>query len=254
MLELAVLGLLTQGPMHGYDLRKRLRDGFGPMANLSFGSLYPALGRLETAGAVRVVTGAAQHLRKESAAEAVLTPLTGSLTGERAALAARRATAKAAAALTVHSTRSRKVYEITPAGEGLFEQLLEAPAPGGDEARSFSLRISFARHLSPQARVRLLERHRALLADGVDLARRHLVAPDHELDHYELVVAEHALEVAERDLAWTGQLLAEEREAFAATVAAARTAAIPTGGSTQSTTGDTKQSTYGQSTYGRKDP
>ena len=38
--------------MHGYDLRKRLREQFGPLEHLSFGSLYPALSRLERSGAV----------------------------------------------------------------------------------------------------------------------------------------------------------------------------------------------------------
>ncbi len=53
MLDMAILGLLKEQPMHGYDLRKRLRSDFGLLASLSFGSLYPALGRLEAAGAVR---------------------------------------------------------------------------------------------------------------------------------------------------------------------------------------------------------
>ena len=39
MIELAILGLLKERPMHGYDLRKRLRDDFGPLANISYGSL-----------------------------------------------------------------------------------------------------------------------------------------------------------------------------------------------------------------------
>src|ERR1700690_2394870 len=59
MLEMALLGLLKEQPMHGYDLRKRLRSDFGLLASLSFGSLYPALGRLEAEGAVREVTGGA---------------------------------------------------------------------------------------------------------------------------------------------------------------------------------------------------
>ena len=53
MLDLAILGLLQEGDLHGYEIRRRLRDSLGLMANISFGSLYPALARLETAGAVR---------------------------------------------------------------------------------------------------------------------------------------------------------------------------------------------------------
>src|SRR5579863_5675683 len=53
MLELAILGLLEGQAMHGYEIRKRLRDELGQLSNVSFGSLYPALSRLERSGAVR---------------------------------------------------------------------------------------------------------------------------------------------------------------------------------------------------------
>ncbi len=45
-IELAVLGLLHEGPMHGYELRKRLNLMLGWGRLLSYGSLYPALKRL----------------------------------------------------------------------------------------------------------------------------------------------------------------------------------------------------------------
>ena len=55
MLDLAVLGLLAEQPCHGYDLRKRLSETLGPLWGISFGSLYPALRRLERTGAVEVI-------------------------------------------------------------------------------------------------------------------------------------------------------------------------------------------------------
>jgi DNA-binding PadR family transcriptional regulator len=42
-LELAVLGLLQEAPMHGYELRKRVNAIFGWSRVLSYGSLYPCL-------------------------------------------------------------------------------------------------------------------------------------------------------------------------------------------------------------------
>ena len=45
IIELAVLGLLHEGPMHGYELRKRLNLMLGWGRVLSYGSLYPALRR-----------------------------------------------------------------------------------------------------------------------------------------------------------------------------------------------------------------
>ena len=62
MIELAILGLLKEGPMHGYDLRKRLKNDFGPLANISYGSLYPALERLEKAGAITPVGRTGLHI------------------------------------------------------------------------------------------------------------------------------------------------------------------------------------------------
>ena len=50
VLELAVLGLLQESPMHGYELRKRLHAVLGPFRALSYGSLYPALRDLVTRG------------------------------------------------------------------------------------------------------------------------------------------------------------------------------------------------------------
>ena len=43
VLELAVLGLLHEAPMHGYELRKRLNALLGWFRALSYGSLYPCL-------------------------------------------------------------------------------------------------------------------------------------------------------------------------------------------------------------------
>ncbi|MDA3630908.1 PadR family transcriptional regulator [Saccharopolyspora oryzae] len=52
MLELAVLGLLHEAPMHGYELRKRLHDTPGAFRALSCGTLYPTLRRLQRAGLI----------------------------------------------------------------------------------------------------------------------------------------------------------------------------------------------------------
>ena len=52
MLDLAILGLLHDGPLHGYELKRRLAD-LGSW-RVSFGSLYPALRRLERNGCITV--------------------------------------------------------------------------------------------------------------------------------------------------------------------------------------------------------
>ncbi len=55
MLELAILGLLKERSMHGYQLSKRLTDSLGGFWRVSYGSLYPTLKRLERQGAVEQV-------------------------------------------------------------------------------------------------------------------------------------------------------------------------------------------------------
>ncbi len=51
-LELAVLGLLGEGPLHGYELRKRLNLLLGWRRLLSYGSLYPCLKRMLRLGQI----------------------------------------------------------------------------------------------------------------------------------------------------------------------------------------------------------
>lgn len=55
MLDMAILGLLRDGPMHGYEVKQRLVD-FG-LWRISFGSVYPALRRLHRAGFVDAKPG-----------------------------------------------------------------------------------------------------------------------------------------------------------------------------------------------------
>ncbi|AXH96847.1 PadR family transcriptional regulator [Ornithinimicrobium avium] len=64
-LELAILGSLRTGPLHGYALAQSLQErGFGLLRG---GSLYPMLGRLEADGHVRAawVEGAGGPGRKD---------------------------------------------------------------------------------------------------------------------------------------------------------------------------------------------
>lgn len=50
ILEFAVLGLLREAPMHGYELRKRLNTSLGIFRAFSYGTLYPCLKTLVANG------------------------------------------------------------------------------------------------------------------------------------------------------------------------------------------------------------
>jgi DNA-binding PadR family transcriptional regulator len=57
MIELAILGLLKERPMHGYQLNRELSEQLGGLWRVSFGSLYPSLRRLERQGAITSQAG-----------------------------------------------------------------------------------------------------------------------------------------------------------------------------------------------------
>ncbi len=198
MLDLAILGLLHEQELHGYEIRRRLRDELGLFANISFGSLYPALSRLEASRAVAVTESGESH-------RPAPLPSTGSLGGERAGLRARRASGPRG------TKRSRKVYRITDRGREVFEQLLDADEPAGtDEDRSFGLRLAFARHLAPQARLALLERRRLQLTRRLATDRGR--AATNSLDVYTRSLVEHSTEATEHDIAWLDRLIESERQ------------------------------------------
>lgn len=202
MLELAILGLLKDQPLHGYELKKRLGETLGFLWGVSYGSLYPALRRLEQAGAIEVV---APGTPPGSASSAV--PATGSLTGDLAAARGRR--------LPKASRRTRKAYRITDLGQELFAELLVADHDGDDE-RAFALKFAFCRHLPGDARIELLRRRRADLVERLSKARRSRGPAG--LDRYTRSLVEHRNQSTERDLEWVDELIAQEQRASAGRV------------------------------------
>ncbi len=196
MLELAILGLLTDQPLHGYELKKRLGESLGVLWGVSYGSLYPALRRLEKSGAIEEADpmGAA-------APTGAPVPSTGSLTGDLAVARNRLR------GLATPGRRTRRAYRITPKGRVLFEQLLIDDT--GDDERGFALRLSFFRHLSVGERLVLLERRRAELSVRLDKARR-ARTPD-DLDRYTRSLVEHRTRSIEHELEWVDELTAAEK-------------------------------------------
>ncbi|MEO5680835.1 MAG: PadR family transcriptional regulator [Acidimicrobiales bacterium] len=192
MLELAILGLLVEEDLHGYELKRRLTDALGVLSSVSYGSLYPALGRLEKAAAVKVVT---------SAPEGDEPTVTGSL-GAELALFRRRAASPGPG----RGGRTRKVYGITDRGREIFRDLLTGDAASVDDDREFTLRLAFARFLPPEARVRLLERRRSMLVERLTKTRGRSGR-----DTYATALLEHGAATTERDISWLDDLIARER-------------------------------------------
>jgi DNA-binding PadR family transcriptional regulator len=172
MLELAILGLLKERPMHGYQLSRELGDSLGGFWRVSYGSLYPTLRRLESAGAVEAVPG-------------------------EAASAARR---KHVYRIT---EKGEKLF---------FELLQENPNDSSSEDTRFRVRLAFFRYLPPETRIRLLERRRGYLEDRLGTITDSLRATGEGIDDYTLALIEHGRSATESDIAWLEGLIRSERD------------------------------------------
>jgi DNA-binding PadR family transcriptional regulator len=194
LLELAILGVLQEQPLHGYELKKRLSELLGSFWGVSFGSLYPALRRLERAEAIEVVT----DLPADATATNPMPP-TGSLKGEAAAARLRLLPKPS-------GRRPRKAYRITPRGQAQFLELLSADDTGDDE-RLFTLKLAFCRFLDAPARMQLLSRRRTELADRLTRVHR---TRGPAVDRYTRSLLEHRTRSTERDLEWLDDLITQE--------------------------------------------
>ena len=197
VLEFAVLGVLTDSPLHGYELRKRLSAVLGPFRALSYGSLYPCLRRLQAKGMI---------------AEVDVTPATES---SAPPLAARRA---------------RVVYAITGDGKELFATWANQPGPEAWEDEGFAAHLAFFSRTEARVRLRILEGRRSRLEERVDALRDSLARSRERVDAYTLQLQQHGLDGAEREVRWLNELIQHERDSGEASAAAPSTPdASPTG-------------------------
>jgi len=64
-LALMVLKTLeTMGPLHGYGIARRIEQTSGDLLSLNYGTLYPALLRLEQEGSISSEWGVSENNRK----------------------------------------------------------------------------------------------------------------------------------------------------------------------------------------------
>jgi DNA-binding PadR family transcriptional regulator len=202
VIALAILGLLADQDLHGYELKKQLADLLGPWSSVSFGSLYPALARLEKAGHIRALAPGSE----DDDAEPTI-PMTGALSGELAAFR-RRGTAKPARTKAGIGRRGKKVYAITDAGRDRVRELLTAPGP--DDERSFSIRVAFCQQLTPTQRLALFERRRAELTAMLDSRRVAVTsaAGTRRADPYRRLLRDRDTRSLTSDLSWIDELVA----------------------------------------------
>jgi DNA-binding PadR family transcriptional regulator len=171
LLEFAVLGLLHESPMHGYELRKRLNAALGAFRALSYGTLYPCLRGLLDQGLISEAS-VTQH-----------------------------------AAATAGSKRARIVYELTADGKEQFQELLKEAGPTAWEDDTFDVHLAFFARTEAEVRLRILEGRRSRLQERLD-RQRHVLGGD---DRYLSELRRHAIESVEREVRWLTDLIDAER-------------------------------------------
>ena len=180
VLEPAILGLLDEAPLHGYELRKRLNAVLGAFRVLSYGTLYPCLRELVTRGWIAEDT-AATLPRSLNAA-------TGS-----------------------GSRRARIVYELTDEGLAQFQSMLSQSGPAAWEDDTFNVHFSFFARTESDVRLRILEGRRSRLEERLDAYRAAAAQRRERLDLYTTELQRHGLESAEREVRWLSELIETER-------------------------------------------
>jgi DNA-binding PadR family transcriptional regulator len=171
-LELAVLGLLHESPMHGYELRKRVNALFGWGRVLSYGTLYPCLKQLLRAGFIT-------QADTDAAAK----------TGRRA----------------------RIVYKLTADGKEHFADLMAEAGPSAWDDESFGVHFAFFAQTDAETRMRILEGRRSRLEERMARVRSALARTRERVDAYTLELQRHGLDSVEREVRWLSELIDVER-------------------------------------------
>jgi DNA-binding PadR family transcriptional regulator len=180
VLDLAVLGLLQESPMHGYELRKQLTAKLGAIrAAISYGSLYPTLRRLQSTGLITEESPAAAKTPTE------VPPLT--------------------------SRRGRVVYKITAEGKERFQELLVQAGPETYDDPGFGVHFAFFSRTDQDTRLRILEGRRRRIEERREGLRETLTRAAERLDAYTLELQRHGLDACDREVRWLEELIATER-------------------------------------------
>lgn len=176
MLEIAVLGLLNDSPMHGYELRKQLSSLLGTFRAFSYGSLYPTLRRLSEAGWI-------------SEEEPIV----------------------AASAVPARSRRGKRVYRLTAEGKEHLADLLAEVGPDAFDDEGFGARLAFFAQTRSDIRLQVLEGRRLRVEQQRDGMKSALARTGERLDRYTRELHEHGLESVDREVRWLTELIEHER-------------------------------------------
>lgn len=171
-LELAVLGVLLDTPMHGYELRKQLIGMLGWGRVLSYGTLYPCLKALVKDGLI---------------------------------------VAEEDTEVTLRGRRNRIVYHLTAEGKDRFSLAMEDSGPATWDDEHFGVRFAFFAQTDARTRVRILEGRRNRLEERLENVREASRRSRERADSYTRELQRHGLESVEREVRWLSELIERER-------------------------------------------
>ena len=177
MLDFAVLGLLYEAPMHGYELRKRLGERLGGFRAFSYGSLYPALRRLVREGLIAEDTA--------DGAEVV-----GAGWSRRG---------------------RRRVYRLTAEGKERFAEMLADAGPQTWDDDGFGIHLAFFSRTPAETRMRILEGRRRRVEERREGLRAALSRASAQIDRYTRELHQLGLDASEREVRWLNELIAHEQ-------------------------------------------
>ena len=185
MLEFAILGLLQEDSLHGYELRKQLGVRLGGVRAVSYGSLYPALRRLTRAGLIAEAAGPGGTGRSQAATGASGWPRRG--------------------------RRERKVYRITAEGKERFAEIVADAGPQAWDDGSFGVHLAFFSRTPAETRIRILEGRRRTVEERREGLRAMLGRTGEQIDRYTRELHRLGLDATEREVRWLNELIATER-------------------------------------------
>jgi len=191
-LELAVLGLLHDAPMHGYELRKQLIVLLGWGRVLSYGTLYPCLKALTKAGLIVADPDPTAPTPTGKGSTSKVPTVMGPTAEPRA-------------------RRNRIVYELTAEGKEHFAAAMEDSGPTAWDDESFGIRFAFFGRTDSPTRVRILEGRRSRLEERLDNVRQSAARSRERADAYTIELQRHGLESVEREVKWLTELIDRER-------------------------------------------
>jgi DNA-binding PadR family transcriptional regulator len=179
VVEFAILGLLHETPMHGYELRKRLASLLGAFRAFSYGSLYPALRRLQRAGLI------VEEVSDQTDEEARTARSWG--------------------------RRARRVYRLTAEGKERFAALLADGGPQCWDDDGFGVHMAFFSRTPAEVRMRILEGRRRRVEERREGLRAALARAGEQIDRYTRELHRMGLESSEREVRWLNELIEHER-------------------------------------------